>query len=115
MDYKTQVETILSQRKEFLEEIKKDEQIVNEMSSSFQMIKSDLLSINSNGIDKILPVIDESLSKLEQASDKIYRMKKRFSRETVNIGVAVTIGGLSNSSLFAKSAVSSCEERQVML
>ena len=88
MDYKTQVETILSQRKEFLEEIKKDEQIVNEMSSSFQMIKSDLLSINSNGIDKILPVIDESLSKLEQASDKIYRMKKRFSRETVNIGVA---------------------------
>ena len=33
----------------------------------------------------------------------------------VNIGVAVTIGGLSNSSLFAKSAVSSCEERQVML
>lgn len=88
MDYKTQVETILSKRKEFLEEIKKDEQIVNEMNSSFQMIKRDLLSINSNGIDKILPVIDESLSKLEQASDKIYRMKKRFSRETVNIGVA---------------------------
>lgn len=47
MDYKTQVETILSKRKEFLEEIKKDEQIVNEMSSSFQMIKRDLLSIIS--------------------------------------------------------------------
>ena len=39
MDYKAQVEKILSHRKVFLEDVKKDESNVNELSSEFKKLK----------------------------------------------------------------------------
>ena len=90
MGFKEQVEQILSQRKKYLDKINNDKEKVSKIQSDFYEIKDQLDKIGSTGInaDAIRPEIDQAIRKIDNAVEMIDRMRKRFGRDTVNIGVA---------------------------
>ncbi len=94
MGFKEQVEQILQNRKTDLEKVKSDEQNVQALQNKLDDIEAFLRKSDSNDIKMALPDVLGTKSKLNVVAEKIRIVKKRFSRNTVNIGVsgAVHVG-----------------------
>ncbi len=88
MNFNAQIEQILQKRKTNLPEIESDEKCISEMQKKLKDIEHLVETSEDKEIKKSLPSIESALRKLEVALEKVRNVKKRFNRDTVNIGVS---------------------------
>ena len=92
MAFLEQVERILQNRKANLTKIELDEKHIKDLQSKVNEIQSLVEAADDGEIKKSLPSIKSALEKLEKAAIKVQAVRSRFSRDTINIGVAGEAG-----------------------
>ena len=90
------IDTILQKRKIGVENIVAQEKVISDLKNSIFEIKKKIKESNLDNANSYVSRLEDAERKLSDATQKLDHLKKRFDRDTINVGVAgVTHAGKS--------------------
>ena len=87
-ELQTKIDEILSERKSRIEMISSRNDLIDSLYPNLQKIQKTVSELGVEGAAEKVEVISTFLSHLDQAREKLRLLKKRYEKDTVNIGVS---------------------------
>ena len=87
-DFKSQVDSLIENRKRNLGKIEADEEAIQTLQTKLQEIKNLVEKTDDAKIKKSSAILNDTLKKLSVALQKVRNVHDRFSRDTISIGVS---------------------------
>ena len=109
-DLQTKIDGILSERKSRIDKISSQSDLIDSLYPYLQKMQKTISELGVEGAVEKVETIYKFLSNLDQAREKLRLLKKRYAKDTINIGVSgfthagkstllQAISGLTNSEI----------------
>lgn len=82
------IDEILSERKSRIDNISSQEALIDSLYPNLQKIQKTISELGVEGSDDKVETISKFLNNLDQAREKLRLLKKRYAKDTINIGVS---------------------------
>lgn len=87
-ELKTKIDEILSERKSRIGMISSRNDLIDSLYPNLQKIQKTISELGVEGADEKARIIESFLTNLDQAREKLRLLKKRYAKDTINIGVS---------------------------
>ena len=88
VELKTKIDEILSERKSRIGMISSRNDLIDSLYPNLQKIQKTISELGVEGADEKARIIESFLTNLDQAREKLRLLKKRYAKDTINIGVS---------------------------
>lgn len=85
---KTKIDEILSERKSRINKISSQSELIGSLYPNLEKIQKTISELGVEGADEKAKTIEGFLTNLDQAREKLRLLKKRYAKDTINIGVS---------------------------
>lgn len=85
---KTKIDEILSERKSRINKISSQSELIGSLYPNLEKIQKTISELGVEGADEKAKTIEAFLTHLDQAREKLRLLKKRYAKDTINIGVS---------------------------
>ena len=87
---KTKIDEILSERKSRINKISSQSELIGSLYPNLEKIQKTISELGVEGADEKAKTIEAFLTHLDQAREKLRLLKKRYAKDTINIGVSAS-------------------------
>ncbi len=85
---KTKIDEILSERKSRINKISSQSELIGLLRPNLNAIKAKISELGVEDVEKKVATIEAFISHLNEAENKLFLLKKRYDKDTINIGVS---------------------------
>lgn len=87
-DLQQKIDEILSERKSRIDKISSQSELIGSLYPNLEKIQKTISELGVEGADEKAKTIEAFLTHLDQAREKLRLLKKRYAKDTINIGVS---------------------------
>ena len=87
-DLQTKIDGILSERKSRIAQISSQSELIGLLRPNLNAIKAKISELGVEDVEKKVVTIEAFISHLNEAENKLFLLKKRYDKDTINIGVS---------------------------
>lgn len=87
-DLQTKIDGILSERKSRIAQISSQSELIGLLRPNLNAIKAKISELGVEDVEKKVATIEAFISHLNEAENKLFLLKKRYDKDTINIGVS---------------------------